>query len=111
MAQETQNQQWVERRAFPRIKGSCPVRYTAIQGRPEWLEAELADYSATGVRMVCRETLLHNTSISLQLLPGGKPTIPRISAQAVVVRCHLNADHQYEVACKLTRVMRASNTS
>jgi hypothetical protein len=92
----------LERRKFPRIAAQCPIRYRGLQG--DWGEAELQDYSATGLRMMCEETLLQNTKLSLQLLPGEKTRIPRVTAEGVVVRCILGTDHRYEIACKLIKV-------
>lgn len=92
-----------ERRMFPRIEASCPVRFAhKIEG--QWDEAELCDYSATGLRMVCDTTLLQDTKINVELVPGKLIRVPKISAEAVVVRCGLRDDHRYEIACKLTKV-------
>ena len=92
-----------ERRMFPRIMASCPVRYTQQLGG-NWDNAELCDYSAAGLRMVCDSTLLHNTKINLELIPERMTNVPKIAAEAVVVRCGLRDDHRYEIACKLTKV-------
>jgi hypothetical protein len=92
-----------ERRKFPRIMATCPVRYTQ-QIENNWDNAELYDYSATGLRMVCDRTLLQDTKINLELIPGKMVRIPKIAAEAVVVRCGLRDDHRYEIACKLTKV-------
>lgn len=94
-----------ERRRFPRIVASCPVRYFQ-SNENEWSEAELCDYSATGVRMVSDATILHRSKINLVLLPEAKSRVPGISAEATVVRCGLRDDHRYEIACKLTKVKR-----
>lgn len=96
-----------ERRMFPRIVASCPVRYTReIEGI--WDNAELCDYSATGLRMVCDNTVLQNTKINVELIPEKMTRIPKITAEAIVVRCGVRDDHRYEIACKLTKV-RSSN--
>lgn len=96
-----------ERRMFPRIVASCPVRYARrLEG--SWDKAELCDYSATGLRMVCDNTLLQDTKINVELIPERMKRIPKIVAEAVVVRCGLRDDHRYEIACKLTKV-RSSN--
>jgi hypothetical protein len=93
----------VERRMFPRITASCPVRY-AVHVDGGWDNAELCDYSATGLRMVCDNTLLQDTKINVELIPGKIMRVPKIAAVAVVVRCGLRDDHRYEIACKLTKV-------
>jgi hypothetical protein len=92
-----------ERRMFPRIVASCPVRYTQ-QVEGNWDDAELCDFSATGLRMVCDSTLLQNTKINVELIPERMTNVPKIAAEAVVVRCGLRDDHRYEIACKLTKV-------
>ena len=92
-----------ERRMFPRMVASCPVRYTRqIEGN--WDSAELCDYSATGLRMVCDNTVLQDTKINVELIPDKMNRVPKIVAEAVVVRCGLRDDHRYEIACKLTKV-------
>ena len=93
----------VDRRMFPRIVASCPVRYTRqIEGN--WDTAELCDYSAAGLRMVCDNTVLQDTKINVELVPEKMMHVPKIVAEAVVVRCGLRDDHRYEIACKLTKV-------
>jgi hypothetical protein len=88
---------------FPRVIANCPVRYTQqVDGK--WDNAELCDYSATGLRMVCDNTLLQNTKINVELIPERMMRVPKIAAEAVVVRCGLRDDHRYEIACKLTKV-------
>ena len=94
-----------ERRRFPRIQASCPVQYSQSSGGLSG-EAELCDYSATGVRMLSDTTLLQSSTIQLVLMPDAKSRVPRISAEATVVRCGLRDDHRYEIACKLTKVKR-----
>ena len=94
-----------ERRRFPRIQASCPVQYS--QSSSGYIgEAELCDYSAAGVRMLSDTTLLQSSTIQLMLMPEAKSRVPRISAEATVVRCGLREDHRYEIACKLTKVKR-----
>jgi len=92
-----------ERRMFPRIQANCLVRFS-LQGDEEWGNAELHDYSAIGVRMVSDTTLLHSSKIQLELVPEKRSRVPRIFAEAVVMRCDLRNDHRYEIACKLTKV-------
>ena len=92
-----------ERRKFPRIQAHCPVRYVGLIG-DAWDAAELRDYSATGVCMISDNTVLQNTKIKLELAPESKSRVPRIAAEATVVRCGLRDDHRYEIACKLTKV-------
>ena len=96
-----------ERRAFPRFKAQCPLHYFTQDGGT-WNEAVLEDYSAGGVCFFSNETLLQNTKITLQImknagLNAGTP-VPPMAASAIVVRCELDDEHRYKVACKLTRV-------
>lgn len=108
-ATQVQKLSYDERRKFPRIVASCPVRF-AQKVEDSWGNAELCDYSATGLRMVCDNTLLTDTKIKVELIPGNMKRIPKITAEAIVVRCGLREDHRYEVAVKLTKV-RSSNYS
>lgn len=97
-----------DRRVFPRIKANCPVHYfTRVGGA--WCEAELEDYSANGILIRCDETLLQDTKITIQIMRNAKVTVPAMAASAVVVRCDLDENHRYRVACKLTRVRREDN--
>ncbi len=109
MSVQFQNRQRVldgcERRKFPRIIASCPVRYRH-HIEESWGNAELCDYSATGLRMVCDVTLLQNTKIDVELIPEKLTRTPKIKAEALVMRCGLRDDHRYEIACKLTKVWR-----
>ena len=96
-----------ERRKFPRIEATCPVLYLQHEIVKEpWDNAELRDYSAIGIRMVCDNTLLQDTKINVELIPEKITRIPKVLAEAVVVRCDLRPDHRYEVACKLIKVKR-----
>jgi hypothetical protein len=93
----------VERRIFPRMRASCPVHYLAHKS-VDWCVAELNDYSANGLCFLTDETILRDTEITLRIMRNSKVRVPPMSAFAVVVRCDVNEDHRYKVACKLTRV-------
>lgn len=99
-----------ERRMFPRIQASCPVRYST-QNNEEWGNAELHNYSAIGVCIVSDVTLLQSSKIQLELMPEKRSRVPSITAEAIVVRCGLRDDHRYEIACKLTKVKRRRDSS
>lgn len=94
-----------ERRSFPRILARCPVRYSG-KSFDELGVAELRDYSASGVRMVSDAVLLNHSKIRIELMPENKSRVPRIIADAVVLRCGMRDDHRYDIACKLTKVSR-----
>jgi len=101
-----------ERRAFPRFKAQCPLHYFTQDGG-SWNEAVLEDYSAGGVCFYSDETLLKNTKITLQIMKNagtnvGNP-VPPMAASAIVVRCELDDEHRFKVACRLTRVRDANS--
>jgi hypothetical protein len=104
MSVETTEQDRIEeRRAYPRFKAQCAVHYFTIDGKT-WLEAVLEDYSAGGVCFHCDETLFQDTKITIQIRRDNRQSVPAIAASAVVVRCDIDDDHRYRVACKFTRV-------
>jgi hypothetical protein len=95
----------VEKRAFPRMKVQCPVLYL-VKSQKRWQVAKLEDFAATGIRMVCDENLPINTEVSIQIKPGSLKTVPEFSAEACVVRCEENPDQRFAVSCKVIRVVR-----
>ena len=108
MAAVTSENVGLERRKFPRIKARCPVHYfTQVGG--DWFEAELEDYSASGICIVADETLMQATEVTIRIMRNAKVTVPPMTAYAQVVRCDINDDHRYKIACKLTRVRRENN--
>lgn len=94
-----------ERRAFPRILARCPVRYSG-KSFDELGIAELRDYSAGGLRMISDTILFRSSQIRIELVPESKSRVPRIIAEATVLRCGMRDDHRYEIACKLIKVSR-----
>ncbi len=94
-----------ERRAFPRILARCPVHYSG-KSFDELGVAELCDYSAGGVRIISDTFLLRCSQIRIELVPESKSRVPRIIAEATVLRCGMRDDHRYEIACKLLKVKR-----
>lgn len=99
------NNEIVERRAFPRIEAQCPVLYQ-LRPNSRWLVARLEEYSATGISMVCDDNLSEGTEIAIQIKPGSQKTVPQLSAQGCVVRCTLNKDNRFKVSCKILKVLR-----
>lgn len=98
--QSKQNQ-----RAFPRITVSCPVLYLLPLAK-RWQVAQLTDFSAIGISMLCDDLIDIDSEISLQIKPGSQKTVPALSATGIVVRCETNNDQRYVVSCKLTKVHR-----
>ena len=96
-----------ERRAHPRFKAQCSLHYFTQDGG-SWNEAVLEDYSASGVCFYSDETLLKNTKITIQIMKNAgtntSTPVPPMAASAIVVRCELDDQHRFKVACKLTQV-------
>ncbi len=92
-----------ERRAFPRFKARCQIHYLSQDGGT-WSEATLEDYSASGICFFSKETLLHDTKVTIQITRDAHPTVPPMAASATVVRCELDEGTRFKVACKLTRL-------
>jgi len=92
-------------RVFPRIAVTCPVLYL-LPSAKRWQVAKLVDFSATGISMVCDDKLNVGTEVSLQIKPGSQKIVPALSAIGVVMRNEINDEHQYVIACKLTKIQR-----
>ena len=104
MKSENSNGKWVERRQYPRIKASCPVRYQ-IESEDTWHEATLMDYSATGVSIRCDELILKGSSIKIEVLPGCTNNIPKFSAVGVAVRFSLDEHHRFLIGCEFEQAI------
>ena len=93
---------YIERREFQRIKGDSPVHYfTRATGH--WSDAELEDYSAGGICFRCDETLQEDTEVTIQIKRDHRTNVPAMAVSAIVVRCSIEGDHQFKVACKFNR--------
>lgn len=95
-----------EKREYPRVKASCPIRYQT-DDNDVWEEATLLDYSATGIRMLCDDLLLKGTKIKIEVLPGSLQHIPQISVEGVVVRFSMDDDCSFEIGCEFSTVARS----
>ena len=95
-----------EKREYPRVEASCPVRYQT-DSNDEWQEAMLLDYSATGIRMKCEDLLLKGTKIKLELLPGALQKIPQISVEGIVVRFSMDDECSFHIGCEFVSVVRS----
>jgi c-di-GMP-binding flagellar brake protein YcgR len=96
---------FVERRSFPRLPANCPVLYR-VKENQRWLVATLDEYSATGFSMVCEDNLKEGSEIAIQIKPGSRKTIPKLSAMGKVLRCEENDQHRYKISCKILKVLR-----
>jgi len=96
----------LEKREYPRVKASCPIRYQ-IDDNNAWEEATLLDYSATGIRMRCDDLILKGTKLKIELLPGSLQKIPQISAEGVVVRFSMDDECNFQIGCEFVSVVRS----
>ena len=95
-----------EKREYPRVQATCPIRYQT-DSVDEWQNATLLDYSATGIRMLCDDLLLKGTKLTIELLPGSLQHIPQISAEAVVVRFSMDDECSFQLGCEFRSVVRS----
>lgn len=96
----------LERREYPRVEASCPIRYQTDDS-DVWEKATLLDYSATGIRMLCDDLLLKGTKIKIEVLPGSLQHIPQISAEGVVVRFSMDEECSFQIGCEFLTVVRS----
>ena len=96
----------IEKREYPRVVASCPIRYQT-ENDAIWHEAQLMDYSATGVRMICDDLLLKGTKLKIVFLPGELQKVPSISAEATVVRFSMDDECRFQIGCEFTTVVRS----
>lgn len=96
-----------ERRAFPRMPANCPVLYR-VKENQRWLVATLEEYSATGFRMICDISLKEGSEVAIQIKPGSRKTIPQLSAMGKVLRCEEKDQNHFLISCKIVKVLRNS---
>ena len=103
-----------EKREYPRVKASCPIRYKTdentgwLDESDGWLDAELIDYSATGILMQCEDVIMKGAKIKIELLPGSLQKIPQISAEGVVVRFTMDDnDCSFQIGLEFYNVVRS----
>lgn len=99
MISENSKGVWVEKREYPRIKATCPVRYK-INSEATWQDAILIDYSATGVCIKCDELILKGSRILVEVLPSCTKNVPPFTAEGIAVRFSLDNEHRYEIGCE-----------
>lgn len=95
-----------EKREYPRVEASCPIRYQT-DAMDTWEDATLLDYSATGIHMLCDNLLLKGTKLKLEVLPGSLQKIPQISVEGVVVRFSMDDECSFQIGCEFVSVVRS----
>jgi hypothetical protein len=95
-----------EKREYPRVEASCPIRYQTGDA-DDWEDATLLDYSATGISMLCDDLLLKGTKIKIEVLPGSLQHIPQISVEGVVIRFSMDNDCSFQIGCQFVSVVRS----
>ncbi len=98
---------FLEKRMFPRVQTRCPLLYR-VDGMARRMVGICTDFSATGVKMVCKQALAVKASIDIEFKPGSNKSVPAMTAQGQVVRCEPIGDEEFLVACRFTRVQAAS---
>jgi len=92
-----------DKRIFPRIEIRCPALYR-VEGAARQLIALAVDFSATGVKMLCKDALPVNTRIHVELKPGSDRTIPAVCAEGHVVRCEPYERGGFWVSCRFDKI-------
>jgi len=85
------------------METECPVLY-AVGNSKKWQVGILVNFSATGLLMKCKESLLKNINISILLKPGQNRLVPEIAAKGKIIRCVQVGEDEFEISCKLTEV-------
>lgn len=96
-----------DKRLFPRLPVRCPVLYQ-VQGSPRRMTGLVVDFSATGLKMLCRDAIDPDSTLQLELKPGANRAIPALRADGRVVRCEPYARGGFWVSCHLRRVHPAA---
>lgn len=94
-----------DNRLFPRTPVQCPALYCTPQSQRRRVGI-VVNYSATGLKMACKEALALDTPIQVELKPGSDKSVPALIAEGVVVRCEAddNQPDSYHIACRLTHI-------
>lgn len=93
----------IEKRLFPRIQVRCPLLYR-VAGAAQQMESVTVDFSATGVKMACKEALAVKTQIEIEFRPGSNKSVPAMRANGEVTRCEPGEEGEFLIACRFTRV-------
>ena len=98
----------LEKRQSARIDSDCPILYSRASD-VQWLVGMLSNLSEEGICFISSAPLPLNDPILLQCKPRGDARIPRLTCQAMVLRCEAANEGQYLVACQLTAIDRDSD--
>lgn len=97
--------QITERRVFPRSTVRVPVVY-----RPDGVATDriavTVDFSATGLKMFCREAVEPGSAIRVELKPGINRSVPPIKADGQVMRCEQAKGGGFFVSCRLVKILK-----
>ena len=100
-----EGEEFTERRKFPRISVNCPALYR-LDPNKRWLVAKMVEYSATGISMICDESLPEGTELDIQIKPGSIKTIPKLSLTGQIMRSEANDDQRFSISVKILKVLR-----
>ena len=81
----------------------CPVLYRVDDGARRLIGLAV-DFSATGLKMLCRDAVAEDAAIHVELKPGDNRAIPAISADGRVVRCEPYARGGFWISCRLHKI-------
>jgi len=99
------NADQADSRLFPRMDIRCPVLYR-MEGSGRDLIGLAVDFSATGVKILCKDPVAVDCGIHIELKPGRNRAIPALAADGVVVRCEPYSRGGYWVSCHLRTFSR-----
>jgi len=94
-----------EQRLFPRMQVRVPVVYRP-DGAADDCIGVTVDFSATGLRMFCREAVEPGRAIHVEVKPGLKRTVPPIRAEGQVMRCEPARGGGFFVSCRLLKILK-----
>ena len=92
-----------EKRDFRRMALECPAHYR-LRGTKRAVSATVKNLSGGGALLVTREPLEAGANLALAILPGKTSALP-LSAYVRVLRCQVAEEGQYEVACRIVRML------
>jgi len=94
-----------EHRLFPRLQVRVPVIYRPEAAADDCIGVTV-DFSATGLRMFCREALKAGSALHVEVKPGLDRSIPALRAEGHVVRCEPARGGGFFVSCRLVKILK-----